>query len=383
MKNYNWAIYIGRFEGFHNGQFENIKHGLEIADKLIIIIGSANKPIDWKNPWTANERIEMIKASLPPDMLSHVHFQTIEDRLYQQSEWESLIYEAVDAILHDYSQFRINPIRAEQKAKIALVGCDKDDTTWYLRCFPDWKQEFTKTFIGEDKETPLSSTTIRENIFKYLSTVHVHSENDHYLTDIKKLVPKGSYEFIYKWLLTDSAKYVYEWYIMDKEYQRPYEALPYGTNFYCADNVVIHSGHILLVKRKFHPGKDLWALPGGHINKNETAFQASIRELYEETNIKVPEKVMIANFFGEKLFDHPDRSLRGRCGKKVGRTVSISHCYALNGGDGLPRVKAADDAEEAWWFNSAQLKKMRNEMFEDHGDQALYWLTKLDDKKQL
>lgn len=392
MKKYNYAIYIGRFQGFHNGQLENIKHGLNIADKLIIIIGSANKPIDWKNPWTAQERIEMMKSSLSEDMLKNIHFQTIEDRLYQNAEWEALVYEAVDSILHDYSAFRLNAVREEQRAKIALVGCDKDDTTWYLRCFPDWKQEFTSAFIPENKDSPLNSTHIRELLFeeyaeresiKKYPGFALDGKGMDYLSTIKSLVPKGSFSFMQKWLESEAAAYVYAWYRNDKKYQEPYELLPYGTNFYCADNVVVHTGHVLLIKRKFHPGKDLWALPGGHINNNENAFQASIRELYEETNIKLPEKVVIGNFFGEKLFDHPDRSLRGRCGKKVGRTVSISHCYALNGGDGLPRVKPADDADEAWWFNLAQLRKMRNELFEDHGDQILYWLSKLDDKKQL
>jgi bifunctional NMN adenylyltransferase/nudix hydrolase len=125
----------------------------------------------------------------------------------------------------------------------------------------------------------------------------------------------------------------------------------------------------------------LWALAGGHVGKNETAFEASLRELEEETGLKIPGKVLIGSFQGEKLFDHPERSLRGRCGKKVSRTVSISHCYVLNDEHGLPRVKGMDDAEEAWWFPIAEVRKMRNEMFEDHVDQINYWLARVDDKK--
>ena len=85
----------------------------------------------------------------------------------------------------------------------------------------------------------------------------------------------------------------------------------------------------------------------------------------------------IEHLIEQKLFDHPDRSLRGRCGKIVGRTISIAHCYHLTGGEGLPRVSGNDDAAEAWWFNLGQIKNMRNEMFEDHFDIINYFLAKI------
>lgn len=372
MNKYNIAIYIGRFQGLHHGQVQNMKHALTIADKLIILIGSSNKPIDWKNPWTAEERAEMIKASFSKEDLTRIHIQYIEDRLYQDSEWEALVFEAVDSILLQYSKYRLNAPDEKHRAKIALVGCDKDDSTWYLHRFPNWKQEFLTTFCHDGTDKPLNSTGIRVSIYDYLMGNH-----DSYLNQIKKQMPQGAYEFVVNWMKTPAAKYVLDWYNNDRLYQKPYESLPYGTNFYCADNVVVQSGYVLLVKRKFHPGLGLWALPGGHVGKNENATNGAIRELYEETSIKVPEKIIRSSLIGEKLFDHPERSLRGRCGDIVGRTVSISHCYALNGGDGLPRVKAADDAEEAWWFNFAEVKKMKSELFEDHGAQIEYWISRL------
>ncbi len=50
-----------------------------------------------------------------------------------------------------------------------------------------------------------------------------------------------------------------------------------------ADNL----GRILLTKRKFEPGKDLWDLPGGFIDLNETAEMSVQREMREELGIEV------------------------------------------------------------------------------------------------
>jgi bifunctional NMN adenylyltransferase/nudix hydrolase len=365
-KKYTHAVFIGRFEPFHLGHLHVIENALTIAERLIIVIGSHNKPIDWKNPWTSSERMQMIKASLTPEQLALVRFQMVEDRLYQNKEWQASVYEAVDAILLEYSPYRLKAVDEAHTAKICLVGFDKDSTSWYLRAFPEWKLEETKAFNFEQDDEGLSATLIRDmlyaNRFGYAKT----------------FLPEDSYNFIKNWLTTDAATYVKDWHDMDAEYQKPYENLPYGTNFYCADNVVFQSGHVLLIKRKFHPGKNLWALAGGHVNPNETAAEASIRELREETGIKVPDKVLRGSLVESHIFDHPDRSLRGRCGKIVGRTISNSFCYNLeDGSQGLPRVVAQDDALEAWWFNLAEVRKMKSEIFEDHYSQIEYFISRI------
>jgi len=44
--------------------------------------------------------------------------------------------------------------------------------------------------------------------------------------------------------------------------------------------------HLLLIKRKYHPDKGYWSIPGGHLDLGEKVQDAAVREAYEETGFK-------------------------------------------------------------------------------------------------
>ncbi len=58
------ALYIGRFQPLHIGHIEAIKYVMEKVNELIIVIGSAEKSHSSDNPFTAGERLRMVRASL-------------------------------------------------------------------------------------------------------------------------------------------------------------------------------------------------------------------------------------------------------------------------------------------------------------------------------
>ncbi len=60
----NNGVFIGRFQPIHLGHIETIKFALTNVKELTIVIGSAQKSHELKNPFTSGERIEMIRASL-------------------------------------------------------------------------------------------------------------------------------------------------------------------------------------------------------------------------------------------------------------------------------------------------------------------------------
>lgn len=63
------GLFIGRFQPFHLGHIAAIKFALTNVDELIIVIGSSQASYDQQNPFTAGERLSMIKDSLNADTL--------------------------------------------------------------------------------------------------------------------------------------------------------------------------------------------------------------------------------------------------------------------------------------------------------------------------
>jgi nicotinamide-nucleotide adenylyltransferase len=61
------GAFIGRFQPFHLGHLATVKYALRSVRELIIVIGSAQKSHEPRNPFTAGERIEMIRDSLQAD----------------------------------------------------------------------------------------------------------------------------------------------------------------------------------------------------------------------------------------------------------------------------------------------------------------------------
>ena len=60
MKKYKTALFIGRFQPFHNGHLYCLKKCLEIADKVIIAVGSSQESGTTNNPWDYKIRKRMV-----------------------------------------------------------------------------------------------------------------------------------------------------------------------------------------------------------------------------------------------------------------------------------------------------------------------------------
>ena len=99
---------------------------------------------------------------------------------------------------------------------------------------------------------------------------------------------------------------------------------------------------VLLIQRGNEPFKGCWAFPGGFMNMDETTEQCAVRELEEETGLKVTEIKQIG------AYSRVDRDPRGR-------TITVAYLAII---DKVENVKGLDDAAKAQWFPLSDLPKL-------------------------
>ena len=73
------GLLIGRFQPFHLGHLEALKFALSKVDELWIGLGSSNKPVEKNNPFTAEQRKEMILSSIDDSMKEKISIYFIPD----------------------------------------------------------------------------------------------------------------------------------------------------------------------------------------------------------------------------------------------------------------------------------------------------------------
>lgn len=99
---------------------------------------------------------------------------------------------------------------------------------------------------------------------------------------------------------------------------------------------------VLLIQRGNEPYKGCWAFPGGFMNMDETTEQCAIRELEEETGLKIDEVKQIG------AYSRVDRDPRGR-------TITVAYLAFV---DSPVEVKGQDDAAKAEWFALSNLPEL-------------------------
>src|SRR3970282_2325755 len=84
------GLLIGRFQPFHLGHLAALRFALSKVAKLWIGLGSSNKPLQKNNPFSAEERKEMILSSIDESMKQKIQIYFIPD-LENHIKWIELI----------------------------------------------------------------------------------------------------------------------------------------------------------------------------------------------------------------------------------------------------------------------------------------------------
>lgn len=293
MSKHSTGIFIGRFQPIHSGHIHAIGVAASQVRQLIIMVGSANQCRSIRNPWSFQERKSMIRIKLESANIQNVTIVPLNDYPYSDSQWITDVRSTIEYHTED---------------KPVLFGHMKEGND-YLTWFPDWE------FRSIESQSKINATEVRTTMF---------------LTNSLEM-PKCVRD---DWVFYQKEAKLFENY-----------PFPETLNFNCADAVLECQGHVLLIKRKFAPGAGQWALPGGFRNQRETFLDCAIRELQEETNVRIPEKVLRGSIVKSELFDSPSRSFG------IPRNTLAVYMRVNPNPDGtLPRANGADDAVECAWF---------------------------------
>jgi bifunctional NMN adenylyltransferase/nudix hydrolase len=310
------TVIIGRFQPLHNGHVALFEKAFSFPDEVVVVLGSARQARTPKNPFTAAEREAQIRAAFPGRKLSFVHMRDYHD----------------DALWND-------AVRRAVGGEARLISFEKDDSSYYLRNFPEWERA-PVTAQGD-----LSATEVRNLLF---------SASPAKWMLIETRVPAVIADYLKAWAASPQFPRLQAEFEYYAEYKEEWGA---GTHV-TADAVMVNDGKVLLVRRATRPGAGLLALPGGFVEPQERLLDCAIREMREETGLNFTGAYLKAFLTAERVRDFPARSLRGR-------VISHVFCFRLDTRD-APPVTGGDDAKEALWVPIGELPGLEESFFEDH-----------------
>ena len=344
------GVFITRAQPFHNGHLNLIVDAVKNGgmQQLKIFIGSANQSRTYNNPFSYRERFEMIHLTLSKiEELKNldIDYIPLNDNLYNNQRWSveflSKLYKVID------------------KKRPILLGYEKDESSSYLKWFPElerWTPSEKAITYNNEHSNILNATDIRK---KYFSPVKYSELKNTFFADAlpiaiqEKLERFNEYERPY-------YEYMAEYYNFIEEYKNQWAQVPYSPTFVTTDAIVTTNNCILMIKRKNFPDKGKWALPGGFLDIEENIKKSMLRELKEETKLKVPEKVLEGSIAQIEIFDLPNRDPRGRV---------ISHVFYIplqTGYTELPHIAGSSDASKAKWIPIADIVNMQDKISFDH-----------------
>jgi len=109
-------------------------------------------------------------------------------------------------------------------------------------------------------------------------------------------------------------------------------------------SVLIKSGSkVLLIKRRFDPCSGKWSIPGGLIELGETVREAALREVYEETGLKVELDRLL------NVVDYIEVDERGAI-----RFHYILICFLAHV-NGTPSVKPSEEVADTLWVEESEV----------------------------
>ncbi len=150
------GLLIGRFQPFHLGHLEALQFALSKVDKLWVGLGSSNRPIEKDNPFTADQRKEMILSSIDnnlkekisiyfiPDLDNHIRWIEKIDTIVPKFD---IIFSNDDLTKHLYSKRNIQVLSIPFLNRKSLSGTNIRDLILTDQKWDDLVPDGTRNFL--------------------------------------------------------------------------------------------------------------------------------------------------------------------------------------------------------------------------------------------
>lgn len=328
------GLLIGRFSGYHKEHHEHIKRAIQENDKVVILVGSANRRKSIKNPFDFEQRRDCILRNIREEGdVAHMNVEVypLNDHP-DDKKWK-------EGATHYVNRY------AAGNEFVTLYGSEKDASSYYIGLFPEYKKSLSVP------SSDANATKIREDYFNVHQSMHLLAHNEWLSNSTKRWLGEQKFD--------ESLQAEWEFYKAEKVKFSHYP-YPETLNFNCADAVMVWNDEVAMVERKFAPGKGCLAIAGGFKNNNETYLQAAIREAFEETKVDASREEMLRSLVATRIFDSPNRSLG------IPR-ITMAALFDFSWMPEKPKMFADDDAANIVWVKIRDVLSMRN-IYDDHAD---------------
>lgn len=150
MYKFDYLVFIGRFQPFHLAHMQTIEIALQQSHYVVLALGSAQMERNIKNPFLAIEREQMILSNFSLDEQKRIKFVHVVD-VYNDEKWVKQVKSLVNGVI-------------ERNSKVGLIGHFKDESSYYLKLFPEWIMVELDSLKDSISATPMREAYYRGEI---------------------------------------------------------------------------------------------------------------------------------------------------------------------------------------------------------------------------
>ena len=150
MYKFDYLVFIGRFQPSHLAHMQTIEIALQQSHYVVLALGSAQMERNIKNPFLAIEREQMILSNFSLDEQKRIKFVHVVD-VYNDEKWVKQVKSLVNGVI-------------EPNSKVGLIGHFKDESSYYLKLFPEWIMVELDSLKDSISATPMREAYYRGEI---------------------------------------------------------------------------------------------------------------------------------------------------------------------------------------------------------------------------